>query len=127
LPCHTPTDGSEPDAQSPTFGDVLDRYTAAPLKATFYRHGLPYLTSRMFQMVNDQALGKQLVTDLTAPDVRYAGTDTQLVNGVIGKNDDDNDGLWVGWRGSNLAATIELKPATPMHTIQVRLLQQSGS
>ncbi len=123
---HYTTDGSEPDAQSPTFGDVLDRYTAATLKITPYRHGVPYLTSRMFQMVDNQALGKP-VTYLTAPDAHYAGTATQLVDGVIGSNDDYNDGLWVGWRGADLAATIDLQPAKPFHSIQMRFLQQSGS
>ncbi len=42
-------------------------------------------------------------------------------------DDNFNDGLWVGWRGNDLDATIDLKPTTPMHTIQVRFLQQSGS
>jgi hexosaminidase len=123
---HYTTDGSEPDANSPTFGDVLDRYTAATLKVTPYRHGVPYLASRMFQMVDNQALGKP-VTYLTAPDAHYAGTATQLVDGVLGSNDDYNDGLWVGWRGANLDATIDLQPAKPFHSIQMRFLQQSGS
>jgi hexosaminidase len=123
---HYTTDGSEPNAQSPTFGDVLDRYTADTIKVTPYRHGVPYLTSRMFEMVDNKALGKP-VTYLTAPDAHYAGTATQLVDGVIGSNDDYNDGLWVGWRGADLAATIDLQPAKPFHTIQVRFLQQSGS
>jgi len=123
---HYTADGSEPDAQSPTFGDVLDRYTAATLKITPYRYGVPYLTSRMFQMVDNQALGKP-VTYLTAPDAHYAGTATQLVDGVIGSNDEYNDGLWVGWRGADLAATIDLQPAMPFHSIQMRFLQQSGS
>lgn len=123
---HYTTDGSEPNAQSPTFGDVLDRYAAATIKVAPYRKGVPYLPSRTFQMVDNKALGKP-VSYLTAPDPHYASTATQLVDGVIGSNDDYNDGLWVGWRGSDLAATIDLQPATPMHTIQVRFLQQSGS
>jgi hexosaminidase len=45
---------------------------------------------------------------------------------VIG-DDDFDDGLWVGWEGSNLDATIDLPPATPIHSIRMRFLQQSGS
>jgi hypothetical protein len=36
--------------------------------------------------------------------------------------DDFNDGLWVGWRGNDLDATIDLQPAAPIHTIQMRFL-----
>jgi hexosaminidase len=33
----------------------------------------------------------------------------------------------VGWRGNDLDATIDLKPVTPFHSIQMRFLQQGGS
>lgn len=33
----------------------------------------------------------------------------------------------MGWRGSGLTATIDLERATPVHAIQMRFLQQSGS
>lgn len=122
---HYTMDGSEPTAQSPTFADVLDRYVAATLKVAPYRHGVPYLPSQTFQAVDNKALGKP-VTYLTPPDPHYAGAATQLVDGVIG-DDNFNDGLWVGWRGNDLDATIDLKPATPFHSIQMRFLQQSGS
>jgi hexosaminidase len=122
---HYTVDGSEPTAQSPAFGDVLDRYTPATLKITPFRHGVPYLPSKVFQSVDNKALGKP-VTYLTAPDPGYTGTATQLVDGVIG-SDDYHDGLWEGWRGSDLTATIDLQKATPVHAIQMRFLQQSGS
>ncbi|MEO6799716.1 MAG: beta-N-acetylhexosaminidase, partial [Rhodanobacter sp.] len=95
---HYTIDGSEPNAQSPAFGDVLDRYTAATIKVAPYRHGVPYLPSKTFKTVDNQALGKE-ISYLTAPDAHYAGTPTQLVDGVIGSDDEYNDGLWVGWRG----------------------------
>jgi hexosaminidase len=123
---HYTTDGSEPTAQSPAFGDVLDRYTPATLKIAPFRHGVPYLASRSFRTVDNKALGKP-ITYLTAPDFHYAGTATQLVDGVIGSDVEYNDGLWVGWRGSDLTATIDLEHPTPIHAIQMRFLQQSGS
>ncbi|EIL89965.1 glycoside hydrolase family 20 protein [Rhodanobacter spathiphylli] len=122
---HYTVDGSEPTSQSPAFGDVLDRYVPATLKIAPFRHGVPYLPSQTFQSVDNKALGKP-INYLTAPDPHYAGTATQLVDGVIG-DDDFNDGLWVGWRGSDLDATLDLQPVTPFHTIQMRFLQQSGS
>lgn len=122
---HYTVDGSEPTAQSPAFGDVLDRYVPATLKVAPYRHGVPYLPSQTFQTVDNKALGKP-VNYLTAPDPHYAGTAAQLVDGVIG-DDDFNDGLWVGWRGTDLDATIDLQQATPIHAVQMRFLQQSGS
>ena len=83
-----------------TGNDVLDRYVPATLKVAPFRHGVPYLPSQAFQAVDNKALGKPL-TYLTAPDPHYAGTATQLVDGVIG-GDNFNDGLWVGWRGNDL-------------------------
>jgi hexosaminidase len=123
---HYTVDGSEPTAQSPTFGDVLDRYTPATLKIAPFRHGVPYLASRSFRTVDNEALGKP-VSYLAAPDPRYAGTATQLVDGVIGSDVEYNDGLWVGWRGSDLTTIIDLEHPTPIHAIQMRFLQQSGS
>ena len=122
---HYTVDGSEPTAQSPAFGDVLDRYTPATLKIAPFRHGVPYLPSHTFESVDNEALGKP-VTYLTAPAPGYAGTATQLVDGFIG-SDDYHDGLWVGWRGSDLTATIDLQRPTAVHVIQMRFLQQSGS
>ncbi|WP_350016355.1 family 20 glycosylhydrolase [Rhodanobacter sp. IGA1.0] len=122
---HYTVDGSEPTAQSPSFGDVLDRYVPATLKVAPFRHGVPYLPSQTFQAVDNKALGKP-VTYLTAPDPHYAGAGSPLVDGVIG-DDNFNDGLWMGWRGNDLDATIDLLPATPFHHIQMRFLQQSGS
>jgi hexosaminidase len=122
---HYTVDGSEPTAQSPAFGDVLDRYVPATLKIAPFRHGVPYLPSQTFRSVDNKALGKP-INYLTAPDPHYAGTATQLVDGVIG-DDNFNDGLWVGWRGNDLDATLDLQPVKPFHSIQMRFLQQSGS
>jgi hexosaminidase len=118
-------DGSEPTAQSPAFADVLDRYTPASLRVAPFRHGVPYLASQAFDIADNKALGKP-VRYATAPDPRYAGAETALVDGVLGGGD-YQDGLWVGWQGSDMEATIDLQQATPLHAIKVRFLQQSGS
>jgi hexosaminidase len=125
LELHYTVDGKEPTAQSPATGDVLDLYTPATIKIAPYRKGVPYLPSQVFQSVDNKALGKP-VSYATAPDPRYTGTATQLVDGIVG-DDDYNDGLWVGWRGNDLDATIDLQRPTSLHTIQMRFLQQSGS
>jgi hexosaminidase len=125
LELHYTVDGKEPTAQSPATGDVLDLYTPATIKIAPYREGVPYLPSQVFQSVDNKALGKP-VSYATAPDPRYTGPATQLVDGIIG-DDDYNDGLWVGWRGNDLTATIDLQRPMPLHTIQMRFLQQSGS
>ncbi|HEV2540137.1 MAG TPA: family 20 glycosylhydrolase [Frateuria sp.] len=122
---HYTLDGKDPAAQSPATGDVLDLYTPATIRIAPYRGGVPYLPSQVFQSVDNKALGKP-VSYATAPDPHYAGTATQLVDGIIG-DDDYNDGLWVGWRGNDMTATIDLQRPMSLHTIQVRFLQQSGS
>jgi hexosaminidase len=125
LKLHYTLDGSEPTAQSPAFGDVLDRYVAAPIKVAPFRHGVPYLASQAFDIADNKALGKP-VSYATAPDPRYAGADTQLVDGFLGGGD-FQDGLWVGWQGADMDATIDLQQPMPLHTVRVRFLQQSGS
>ncbi|WP_424682066.1 family 20 glycosylhydrolase [Frateuria sp. YIM B11624] len=125
LQLHYTLDGSEPTMQSPAFGDVLDRYEPATIKVAPFRHGVPYLASQTFEIADNEALGKP-VSYAAAPDPRYAGTATQLVDGVIGSGD-FHDGLWTGWQGSDMDATIDLQQPTPLHAIRVRFLQQSGS
>ncbi|NUR23925.1 family 20 glycosylhydrolase [Frateuria sp.] len=118
-------DGSEPTAQSPAFGDVLDRYAPGTIRVAPFRHGVPYLPSQTFEIVDNRALGKP-VSYRIAPDPRYTGTPAQLVDGVVG-TDDFRDGLWVGWKGSDMEATVDLQQPMALHSIQLRFLQQSGS
>jgi hexosaminidase len=118
-------DGSEPTAQSPAFGDVLDRYAPATIKVAPFRHGVPYLASQAFVIADNRALGKP-VSYRMAPDPRYAGDATSLVDGILG-GADFHDGRWVGWKGADMEATLDLQQPTPVHSVQVRFLQQSGS
>ena len=125
LELHYTVDGSEPTAQSPTFGDVLDRYEPSAIRVAPFRRGVPYLASQAFQITPNKALGKP-VSYLVAPDPRYTGAATALVDGVTG-GDDFLDGLWVGWRGGDMDATVDLQKPTPLHSIRVRFTQHSGS
>ncbi|HEV2538477.1 MAG TPA: family 20 glycosylhydrolase [Frateuria sp.] len=122
---HYTLDGSEPTARSPAFGDVLDRYAPGTLRVAPFRRGLPYQASEAFEIVDNLALGKP-VTYRTAPDPRYTGTPGQLVDGILGGSD-FHDGRWVGWKGGDMDAIVDLQQATAMHSVQVRFLQQSGS
>ena len=122
---HYTLDGSEPSARSPAFGDVLDRYAPATLRVAPFRHGVPYQASEAFAIIDNLALGRP-VSYKAAPDPRYAGTPTELVDGILGGTD-FHDGHWVGWKGNDMDATVDLQQTIAIHSIRVRFLQQSGS
>ncbi|MGH8027640.1 MAG: discoidin domain-containing protein [Pseudoxanthomonas sp.] len=41
--------------------------------------------------------------------------------------DTHTDGLWAGWQGDDLEATIDLQEPQPVRSVSARFLQQSGS
>ena len=125
LRLHYTTDGSEPTAQSPAFDDVLDLYAPTTLKVAPFRGNVQYLPGETFSPVDNKALGKP-VTYLNPPDANYAGSATSLVDGILGSTD-FHDGRWVGWKGVDLDAVIDLQQPATLRSIDVHFLQQSGS
>ncbi|HJU07466.1 MAG TPA: family 20 glycosylhydrolase, partial [Rhodanobacteraceae bacterium] len=124
LQLHYTTDGSEPTMHSPWFGDVLDLYSPPnTLKIAPVRNGVQYHTPAAFQFAgNGLALGKPL-TYATPPAAQYSGV---LNDGILGSTD-FRDGSWAGWQGADMDATIDLQQTTPLHSIDVHFLQESGA
>jgi hexosaminidase len=125
LRLHYTIDSSEPTAQSLVFDDVLDLYAPATLKVAPFRGNIQYLSSETFTLADNKALGKP-VSYQNPPAPKYAGAATQLVDGILG-GADFHDGQWVGWSGTDMAATIDLQQPTTLQSIDVHFLQQSGS
>ena len=122
---HYTTDGSEPDATSPTFTDLVELDTPGIVTLLATRKGHPYARNTYTLRAN-RAVGKP-VTYAVPPSPRYARAGgLALVDGMVG-GDSFSDGVWVGWQGAALNATIDLQQATRFHSVGVRFMQQSMS
>lgn len=113
------TDGSQPTAASPSFGDVLDLYAPATLTVAPFRGDVQYQASQAFQMVQNLALG-DAATFATPPSARYSA---DLTDGILGTQ--YHDGAWAGWQGADMDATIDLGRPTQLHAIDARFLQNA--
>ncbi|HEY0661727.1 MAG TPA: family 20 glycosylhydrolase [Lysobacter sp.] len=126
LQLHYTRDGSEPEMASPSFTDALSVREPATLNVVPFRNGRPYAQARSFVMSSHRALGKPV--EWSSPpnrNYRQAG-DAVLVDGLFG-GDSHADGLWTGWQGEDLRATIDLQQATPVRSVAMRFLQQNTS
>ncbi|MGC1547144.1 MAG: family 20 glycosylhydrolase [Rhodanobacter sp.] len=117
---HYTIDGTEPNAQSPSFADVLDVSQAGTLKVAPFRKGLRYDNASSFMLVDNRAKGHP-ITFAQPASLSYASGDV-LVDGVIGSTD-FHDGRWAAWHDSNLDATIDLQKDTTLHAISIDFLQ----
>jgi hexosaminidase len=125
LRLHYTTDGSQPTARSPSFGDVLDLYAPATLAIAPFRGDTQYHAPTPFRIVPNLALGKP-VTYAMPPEAPYAGGPTQLVDGILGSTE-FHDGAWAGWQGADMNAVIDMQQPTILHSIDARFLQESGA
>src|SRR6185437_10175810 len=96
LRLHYTTDGSQPTAQSPSFGDVRDLYAPATLTVAPFRGDVQYQASETFRMVQNLALGDP-VTFATPPSAKYSA---DLTDGILGSEYDD--GTWAGWQNADM-------------------------
>jgi hexosaminidase len=120
------TDGSAPTADSASSTGNIEWPVGKTLEVAPFRNGKPVQPAAVFATERHLALGKQ-VTFLTQPSKRYAGTGPQgLVDGLFGSGD-FHDGIWQGWDGNNLVASVDLGEPTNINEIGLHCLQQTGS
>ncbi len=126
LKLHYTLDGSDPDINSASFTDALTLREPALLKVVPFRDGRAYAVPRASAMKAHKALDAKI--EWSAPpqrNYRQAG-DGVLVDGLLG-GDQHDDGLWTGWQGEDLRATVDLGQTTAVRSVAMRFLQQSGS
>jgi hexosaminidase len=121
---HYTVDGSEPTAQSPSFGDTADIKQAGTLKVVPFRRGLRYDNPSSFSLVDNQASGHP-ITFAQPASSDYAPGEV-LVDGVLGSSD-FHDGRWAAWYDSTMNATIDLQKDSTFRTIKVGFLAAPGS
>lgn len=120
------TDGGEPSADSAAFKNSIEFPRPSAIKAAPFRRGRKYELSKTFTLVANKALGKP-IRFANPADKRYnkAG-EMALTDGILGSRD-FSDGIWAGWQGGDLDATIDLGQVTEINSISANFLQQSGS
>lgn len=120
------TDGSEPSAASAAFKHSMEFTQPSAIKAAPFRRGRKYELSMPFTLVANKALG--MYVKFASPiDKRYnkAG-EMALTDGILGSSD-LSDGIWAGWQGVDMDATVELENEVSFNSISVNFMQQSSS
>lgn len=118
-------DGTEPTSDSPAFTDSLDIRSPGVVKVAPFRAARQYQPAQSFTLADSKAFGKP-IRYANPIDKRYqAAGSSALVDGMVG-SDEFRDGVWVGWQGADLDATIDLQQSTEFQTISVRFMQQSA-
>jgi hexosaminidase len=121
---HYTTDGSEPAARSPSFGDTVDIQQAGVVNVVPFRHGLRYDNASSFTLVDNQATGHPITfAQPASSDYAPGGV---LVDGVSGSTD-FHDGRWAAWYDSDLDATIDLQKDATFHAIKAGFLSAPDS
>ncbi|MGD9563291.1 MAG: family 20 glycosylhydrolase [Pyrinomonadaceae bacterium] len=120
------TDGTEPSSDSSAFKNSIEFTKPSAIKAAPFRRGRKYELSKPFTLTANKALGKPV--KFTNPiDKRYSKAGAMaLTDGILGSGD-FSDGIWAGWQGADLDATIDLGQITEINSISADFLQQSGS
>ncbi|WP_163840173.1 family 20 glycosylhydrolase [Pseudoxanthomonas sacheonensis] len=120
------TDGSDPVPSSPEFADSLTLRQAGRFRITPFRGDRAYASPRDLLVLEHKGAGKPIqYSSQPQQNYRQAGEQV-LADGMLG-GDSHADGLWTGWQGEVLRASIDLQKPTPVNAISARFLQQSNA
>ncbi len=120
------TDGTIPNAQSASSTGVIEWQVGQTLSVAPFHNGKPVQSPMVFPTKRHLAYGKK-VEFLTQPSKRYLGAGPKgLVDGLLASSD-LHDGVWEGWDGNDLVATVDLGQPTEIKEIGLHCLQQTGS
>ncbi len=119
-------DGADPTATARVYTAPFALANSAVIKAASFENGqlMGKITTKEF--LAHRAF-TQPVTLANAPSKQYSGTGPlTLVNGLKGSTS-FTDGQWLGFLGTDLVATIDLKKATEISTVESSFLQNAGA
>ncbi|WP_460622032.1 glycoside hydrolase family 20 protein [Hymenobacter tenuis] len=119
-------DGSAPTASSPVYTQPFTVATSALIKAASFEAGqrIGKVTTR--ELLRHQAFANP-VTLASEPHQSYRGAGPlTLVDGQRGSVN-HADGQWLGYYGTDLVATLDLRQATDIRTVKTTFLRAVGS
>lgn len=115
-----------PGAGSPAFADGAKLPSGTSVTLQAFVRGARVGEARPVRGIRHAAVGARVHTDPPA-DARYPGTGvSSLVDGLLGSVA-HGDGLWQGWWGPDVTATVELVEPQRGGEVRVRFLQNQRS
>lgn len=119
-------DGTAPTFRSTVVGKDLEFPIGKTVRARAFRGGKAVDDEREFRSIRHVALAR--TPELSSPPApRYANAGLGgLTDGFLGSLSFD-DGIWLGWQGQNVSATIDLGSVRKFDEISLGCLQQVGS
>lgn len=117
-------DGTQPDQSSTLYTGPIEIHDGCTLKAIVLRDNME--THTFVQEFNsNKAMGRPVVLNSDPlPKYRY-GAPESLVDGIKGTFSYAT-GLWAGWKGTPVDATIEMDGTTPYSSVTLSALIQKG-
>lgn len=120
------TDGSAPTSRSAVIADALVFPIGKTIRARAFRGAKPLDDETVFRTSSHLAQGKP-ITLSRPPARRYLNAGLRgLTDGVLGSSNFD-DGIWLGWQGCDLVATVDLGKVASIRGVSLGCLQQVGS
>jgi hexosaminidase len=119
-------DGSEPTASSQAYTTPFSVSNSALIKAASFDKGklMGKVTSKELTMHKAFAMPLQLANE---PSKSYQGVGAMtLVDGLKGSTT-FTDGQWLGFLGTDLVATVDLKQAAKITSVDTRFLQDANN
>ena len=124
---HYTLDGTAPTSDSPVYTQPFALTHSAVVQAASFENGQLQGKTAVRPVLAHKAFA--VPVRLThAPHRSYAGPSgaLTLVDGLHGSSD-HHDGQWLGWQGTDLVATLDLRKATAISTVRSTFLQHPDS
>jgi hexosaminidase len=119
-------DGSAPTAAAQVYTKPFSVPKSAVIKAASFENGKMMGKVTTKQLTTHKAFAVPVVL-ANEPNKSYKGAGTvTLVDGLEGSTN-HTDGQWLGFLGTDLVATLDLKQATEINTVKSKFLQETGS
>ena len=125
-PIHYTLDGTEPNASSQQYDGKFSIRENAELKAVALREG-DRKSKVLSEKINANKASYKPVTLHTTPDANYTyGGAAMLVDGLYGSSTNYKTGKWLGFKGEDIVAVVDMLQPTEISTAQVRTCVVTG-
>jgi hexosaminidase len=118
--------GWMPTRTSPVIEGSIEFPIGKTLTIRPFRDGKPFDWPKVFRSIAHLAYGRRVeLNQPPAPRYTRAG-EVGLTDGFIG-SDDFDDGVWLGWQGTDVVMTVNLGRVLPMREVTLNCLHQMRS